>query len=381
MLRHAFQDLVPLVTLAALATTATSQTVFHARLTGDQTGTPSTATATGVVYFDQGTQTLNYTVEVGGLSGPVTAAHIHKGPADGFGDPWLDLTGGPDLWAGTSPVLTPTEVQELQTSNMYFVFHTALYVTGEIRGQITPSLTQFDALLDGAQVVPASGSVATASATFTLNPDFSLSYSLTVSGLEGTGPVVRVYKGLPGQTGPLVLTLPGGPTTWAGTTAPLTGKPFAYLSSGLLHVQVHSLLYPDGEVRGQIVPSFTPYGSGCPGPSGLMELAGSGIPVPGGVPTISITGGTAGGSGLMLMDFAAMELPVGGGSCTLYVGPTVPIVVPLGLLASGSLVLPALLPPTTPAPLWVQLQFFELNPAAPNGKFFATNGLGMHVND
>ncbi len=344
-MRHAFQVLASLVTLAALATTATSQTVFHALLTGDQTGTPSTATATGVVYLDQGTQTLSYTVEVGGLSGPVTAAHIHKGPADGFGDPWLDLTGGPDLWAGTSPVLTATEVQELQTSNMHFVFHTALYVTGEIRGQITPSLTQFDALLDGAQVVPASGSVATASAAFTLNPDFSLTYSLTVSGLEGTGPVVRVYKGLPGQTGPLVLTLSGGPTTWAGATAPLTGKPFAYLSSGLLHVQVHSLLYPDGEVRGQIVPSFTPYGSGCPGPSGLMEL------------------------------------PVGGGSCTLYVGPTVPIVVPLGLGPSGSLVLPALLPPTTPAPLWVQLQFFELNPAAPNGKFFATNGLGMHVND
>jgi CHRD domain len=373
--------LVAIAMHAALAAPSSAQTVFRAQLTGEQAGTPSPATATGVVWFDPAAKTFSYTVTVSGLSGPVLAAHVHKGPADGAGGPWLDLTGGPDVWEGSSPVLTAEEVQQLQGSGMYFVFHTGLYVTGEIRGQITPSWTQFDALLDGSKVVPPSGSAATGSATFTLNPDNSLSYSLGSSGLSGAVNSARVYKGLPGQSGTLLFSLPGGPTTWNGTTAPLTGMQFAWLSSGLLYVQVQNMPFPGGEMRGQIVPAFTPYGSGSPGPAGVPVLSASGLPTPGGAPTLSITGGTSGGSGLLLLGFVADEVPMAGGTCTLLIAPPVPILVPLGLGSAGSLSFPAVLPPDTPAPVWLQLQFFEINAAAPNGKYFATNGLGLHVND
>jgi hypothetical protein len=362
--------------------TLEAQTVFHAKLTGSQQFTPSTATGTGLVFFDPASQTFSYEVSVSGLSGPTLAAHVHKGPADGSGGPWLDLTGGPDVWTGTSAVLTATEVSELQNSGMYFVFHTALYITGEIRGQITPSLTAFDAILVGSKVVPPSASGATGTASFTLNPDMSLTYSVSASTLEGSPLSARISKGLPGATGPpLFILTAGGPGVWSGTTPPLTGLQFAYLSSGLLYVQIHSSLYTSGEVRGQLVPSFTPYGPGSPGPSGVPVLAGSGVPVPGGMPTLSITGGTPSKSGLLVVGFTATQLLVGGGTCTLLVGPALPIIITLPLGPTGNLVLPTPLPASTPAPLWLQFQFFVLDPAAPNGHYYSTNGLGMHVND
>jgi hypothetical protein len=358
-----------------------AQVVFHAKCTGEQQGTPSTATATGIVVLDPATQTFSYTITVTGLSGPVLAAHVHKGPVDGMGGPWLDLTGGPTVWSGSSAVLTPTEVTELQTSNMYFVFHTALYVTGEIRGQITPSLSAFDAVLAGGKVVPPTASPGSASATFTLNPDQSLTYSITASGLQGTALSARIFKGLPGVSGTTEFILTGGPTTWSGTTVPLDGKQVAYLSSGLYYAQISTTFAPAGEVRGQIVPSFTPYGSGCPGPGGVPVLSGSGLPVPGGLPLLSITGCTPSSSGLLLVAFTAPSPLAGGSGCKLLVGPALPIIVTLPLGPAGELLLPAALPPDTPAPLWLQLQFFDLDTNAPNGHWYATNAMGMQVND
>src|SRR5262245_9804238 len=215
-----------------------AQTVFTARLTGEAQQTASAGTGTGLVVYDPATQTFSYTVTIQGLSGPVLAAHVHKGPVDGMGGPWLDLTGGPLVWSGSSAVLTPTEITELQTSNMYFVFHTAMYVTGEIRGQITPSLNAWDAVLNGGKVVPPNGSAGTASATFTLNPDQTLSYSLTASGLQGTALSARIYKGLPGVSGTTEFILSGGPPTWAGTLGPLDAKQVAYISSGIYYAQI-----------------------------------------------------------------------------------------------------------------------------------------------
>lgn len=104
---------------------------------------------------------------------------------------------------------------------------------------------------DGAQALPPNGSMATATANVTLNADHSLSCSVLASGLAGT--VAHVHIGSQGVVGPILLSLAGGPTTWSGTTMPLTPlQQDALLTKGL-YVDVHSTAFPGGEIRDQIV--------------------------------------------------------------------------------------------------------------------------------
>ncbi len=124
--------------------------------------------------------------------------------------------------------------------------------------RITP---QFTATISGGQEVPPNASPARGSGIFTLNPaQTELAFFITVDMGSLLGPMVasHIHNAPPGVNGPIVRTL-----TFSGDTAsgvwkssdpePLTPALVNRLLAGNLYVNVHTTVFPGGEVRGQIL--------------------------------------------------------------------------------------------------------------------------------
>jgi hypothetical protein len=112
---------------------------FRTPLSGSAQVPPNSSTATGMAEarFDRQTQQLTWTVTYSGLSGPVTAAHIHGPAVPGSNAPVLI----PFTHPGQSPItgsaqLTPTQATQLVSGLFYVNLHTAANPGGEIRGQL-----------------------------------------------------------------------------------------------------------------------------------------------------------------------------------------------------------------------------------------------------
>ncbi len=126
----------------------TTLTAREAVLSGTQE-VPSVATSgsgTGLAVLSPGDTSIWYRVDYAGLSGPVTAAHIHLGAAGVAGGVMLPLTVGPSPMIGflTAANFQATggvtdfagAVAAFKSGGTYFNLHTAANPPGEIRGQI-----------------------------------------------------------------------------------------------------------------------------------------------------------------------------------------------------------------------------------------------------
>ena len=110
------------------------------QLTGAQE-VPAVATGgSGTVEttFDKSTNVLTWSVAYSGLSGPVTAGHVH-GPAAAGTNAGVVIPFTGDL---SSPIkgkatLTAAQVADLTAGRYYVNLHTAKNPGGEIRGQLT----------------------------------------------------------------------------------------------------------------------------------------------------------------------------------------------------------------------------------------------------
>lgn len=108
------------------------------------------------------------------------------------------------------------------------------------------------ASLSGSQHSPPVSSTGTGSATFTLDGD-QLSYVITYQNLVGTEIMAHIHNAPPGDNGPIVIPLPtGSPKIGTATLTPLL---MAELLAGNLYINVHSDLFPNGELRGNIAVS------------------------------------------------------------------------------------------------------------------------------
>ena len=88
--------------------------------------------------FDKSTNVLTWSVAYSGLSGPVTAGHVH-GPAAAGANAGVLIPFTGDL---SSPIkgkatLTAAQVADLTAGRYYVNLHTAKNPGGEIRGQLT----------------------------------------------------------------------------------------------------------------------------------------------------------------------------------------------------------------------------------------------------
>ncbi len=112
---------------------------FHADLDGKSESPATQSQGTGRLdgTLDKATKVFTYSVTYKGLSGPVTAGHLH-GPAEPGQNAGVLVPLQAPL---TSPIkgkatLTDEQVQNLMSNKLYVNLHTASNPNGEVRGQV-----------------------------------------------------------------------------------------------------------------------------------------------------------------------------------------------------------------------------------------------------
>lgn len=117
-----------------------------------------------------------------------------------------------------------------------------------------PNIT-FKATLTGAAEVPSNASTGTGSSTLVFNNNTKIfTVTTTYSGLSGTATASHIHKGAVGVAGAVIFPFTNvtvSPIVY--TSAALDATQEADLKAGLYYVNVHTALYPGGEIRGQLI--------------------------------------------------------------------------------------------------------------------------------
>ena len=142
--------LVVIVGCASDSSTASSNAVYVAALSGAREVPAVATSAAGTATFTRRGTSVSYAVTASGFTTPLTAGHVHIGAAGVIGSvivPFTILaqsgtvaTGSIDLGAlitqGNITISGDSLRVLLETGNAYVNLHTAAYPGGEIRGQI-----------------------------------------------------------------------------------------------------------------------------------------------------------------------------------------------------------------------------------------------------
>lgn len=225
------------------------------------------------------TASANFTVNTttGGLSGSVTvsdasnitAAHIHAGALGQNGAILVTLETDPAnpavLRVPAGTVLNSADLSSIQNETTYVQLHSSRFPTGELRGQILKSNTEFVRLtvdLNGVQNVPAVITPGTGRAVVLLNrTSGEVGGGLILSSLTGTAVAGHIHIATPGKNGAIAVTLVQDPANANAFNIPAgTQLDTINLASVLneeSYLAIHTDVYTTGEVRGQILTRST----------------------------------------------------------------------------------------------------------------------------
>jgi hypothetical protein len=268
-----------------------SETEFLASLDGDQEVPPVPGLAAGTASFilSADRTAIDFVVNIEGLDvSEITQSHLHVAPRGFNGPVVVPLTGAPSSLplAGTVTAddLVPNAgvgvidfddlIEAMLAGDVYVNVHTMDNPAGEIRGQLRGPTT-FSAYLSGDQEVPPvvgmpGGTVALAAGTAALTANAAETEIQFEVAIEGIAPSqitqAHLHVAPPGVNGPPIIFLTGSPPF----TLPLTGTLteagllpntvgidnfadlIAAMEAGDVYVNVHTMDYPDGEIRGQV---------------------------------------------------------------------------------------------------------------------------------
>jgi Cu/Zn superoxide dismutase len=197
-----------------------------------------------------------------GVSGPVSAAHLHQAPQQQNGGVVHDLT---DDIAGNSIVHFGTINDEILsaflTGEIYINAHTPAFPAGELRGQMYRRARDgygFD-LCKEQEPGTIEAPNATGSALVSIGRDHqSISIHVVTDGLTGDLAASHIHEAPIGSNGGVITDLTAFFTDGAmfvdgaTTDTSLINR----IRSGNTYINVHTDLHPGGEIRGQIVKEF-----------------------------------------------------------------------------------------------------------------------------
>jgi len=211
---------------------------------------PSTATGSFNGLFDKTSKKITYSVVINGFT--PTMLHLHTNEVGANGPVTITLSAA----GGTTDALNATQEADLLAGRLYVNVHSATYPNGEIRGQIaTLNQVIYAVAASGAQEVPAVTSAATGSVYAVYNRTTkALVYTINFTGVvpRATGGM-HFHKGAVGANGGVESGIAGPYTTgMKGTTPALTPAQEVDLFGGLWYFNLHSDLFPNGEIRGQL---------------------------------------------------------------------------------------------------------------------------------
>jgi len=259
-----------------------------ARLSGRQQVPALISDAHGdaTVVIDPSLTSFKVTLTFEGLT-DITEAHIHVGEPGVNGPIIFPLAAGsftsPFELTVTEALLRPQPDQGVNTfidalnamagGHTYANIHTNRFKDGEIRGQIGPA--RVHAQLDGRQQVPPVASSGSGFLSLTMNNDQTeMTFTLSVTGLNNVT-MAHIHPGEPGVNGPIMI-----PFSEVPFASPLSGtlteadfippglpgfltftETVDSILGGFTYANVHTLQFPNGEIRGQImgvIPAPTP---------------------------------------------------------------------------------------------------------------------------
>jgi hypothetical protein len=245
---------------------------LNATIDGAQETPPVATPGNGWAVFsiDTSTNTLSYHIAFGGLVAGETAAHIHGSALHGVaaGVVFALPLGSPKVGAWNYPEAMEAMILEGRT---YVNIHSGAFPGGEIRGQVVPLVLP----LDERQEVPPTGSPAIGIGLVSYSsPTNELSFDLQHFGLVGGETGAHIHGFAPfGANAGVLMALPLGPRkigTWVfGPAARIN------VQDGLTYFNIHSNVFPGGEIRGQIrgFPKVFPAGVEDPGFERAFRLA------------------------------------------------------------------------------------------------------------
>jgi len=246
-----------------LTTTTSGQTDFMTgRLQGAQEVPPNSSLAQGsvTVLSDKATGTIYLTGSFSGLSAAANASHIHKANPTISGGVIIPLNVTTDV-NGTIHVvsaITPADQASMTGGSTYVNIHDAIYPGGEIRGQLImeTQMVYLKAVMQGSQEVPATGSAALGTVIVRYNTSTkTLELGGNYQNLTAAANAAHIHS--PAAVGsnaavlfPLINN--GGTSGVLLGTTTLTAPQESDLLAGLMYVNVHSSIFPGGEIRGQL---------------------------------------------------------------------------------------------------------------------------------
>lgn len=224
---------------------------YVAALTGAEQVPPVGTAASGsaTLSYDPATHVLSWTLTHSIAA--ATGAHIHTG---GGGETGIAATATLGVATSTtgSAMLEPLQEADLRLGHLYLDVHSSSAPDGEIRGQILrPGETLWVARLTGAEEVPSNHSAGTAAMSLIVNSAHSSAhYRLLATSLVPTGG--HIHTGVAGVAGAIFTTF-----TFVGATSEadvaIAAADFSALDQTQLYANVHSALFTNGEIRGQLL--------------------------------------------------------------------------------------------------------------------------------
>ena len=238
-------------------------TVLLATLEGSQEVPAVTSTATGTAYLTvdetSGASVIN--VITTGLISP-TAAHIHGGFAGSNGGILQAFEQNADVVGNFSnsadALFSAEDLASFQSGGTYVNVHTDENPGGELRGQVLPvGVSLLSATLSGEQEVPPVGTQASGNGVVTLNEnDSTVTAFVNVDGAP-TSNAGHIHEAATGVNGPVIIGLTQSADNadiYSVLAETVTAAQIATLREGGLYFNVHTPIYPAGEIRGQIQP-------------------------------------------------------------------------------------------------------------------------------
>ncbi|MEP7197541.1 MAG: CHRD domain-containing protein [Saprospiraceae bacterium] len=110
----------------------------------------------------------------------------------------------------------------------------------------------YSATLIGASEVPLNNSAATGTATLTFNTDTKV-FKINVTHNVVNATAGHVHMGAVGTNGSALFPFVSIVSPITFTSTALSGAQEADLNAGLYYVNIHSVVFPGGEIRGQLI--------------------------------------------------------------------------------------------------------------------------------
>lgn len=240
--------------------------------------TQSPATGTARMIYDFGKNTFDLFVSIDNFANRVTDTHTQEGVAGATG-PAQNHMGAESVYTRTGNTISaqflnvryPGDPMKLMRNGVYLNFHSGQFPLGEVRGQLIAQPVRLVAAFSVAQeqaAFPQTAITSNASggAVMLYNPGTNqMSLRLNLYGFTNTLSASHYHEAAPGVSGTVVVGLGAGTVAgytsngnggWTGTfEIPYDGGDPLKLLTGGAYLNFHSNIYPNGELRGQVMMS------------------------------------------------------------------------------------------------------------------------------